>query len=248
MLTEVSGDEWNEWREYIRSVLALGESLQRVSSFGLLDVDDIDEQVNVLGHAAVGAVHSSDEKSTLELLLVSDDLGISSVARHFGREAVNTQAILTELLRSEAITPDQYSCWIERLISLNYRHVRVSPRDIVLRLEENQFVTTDGSRAMIRTLEAPDCSEDSAVTVAVSALNLLATRAPIRQTDLILWRMLSALRHGREMSVVLLKFRERVSSELASLPVTRDHFIRTIDSFIASNSWTVNFLTSERDH
>ena len=245
-LTEVSDDEWNEWCEHIRSILDLAESFHRISSFGLLDVDDVDEQIELLTHAGVGVVYSRDEESKSQSPLVSDDLGMSGVARYLKRGVVNTQTILEELLRSEVITPDQYACWIERLIMLNYRNVRVRPRDIFLRLEKSQYVTTEETRAMIKVLEAPDCSEDCAIAVAASVVNLLATRAPIRQTDLILWTILAALRHGREMGIVLLKFRERVSSELASTPIIRDHAIRTIESFIASNSWTVNSLMSGR--
>ena len=161
---------------------------------------------------------------------------------------MNTQTILEDLLSSELITSDEYACWIERLIMLNYRNVRVSARDIFLRLQKSQYVTTEGTRAMIKVLEAPDCAEDCAVVVAASLVVLLATRAPIRQTDLILWTILAALRHGREMGIVLLKFRDKVHSALASKPTIRDHVIRTIESFIASNSWTVKSLMSGGGH
>ena len=74
---------------------------------------------------------------------------------------MNTQAILQELRRSQVITDEQYSAWVERMVLLNYHFVRLEHEDIVRRLEANSYITTDGTRAMLTTLEGPECSEDS---------------------------------------------------------------------------------------
>ncbi len=163
--TEMPDSYLIQRREYLNSVLSLAESFEIVAAYGLLDSDDFETLVEVLTPAAVGAVYASDSQSMDGLVLLSDDLGLSNFARSLGKNAVNTQAVIWELYRSNLITGESYSSLIEQLLLLNYWFVRVNADDILRRLEANGFLTTPGVHAMLKTLEGPDCSEDSAVLV-----------------------------------------------------------------------------------
>ena len=154
----------------------------------------------MLTGAGVGAVYASDEQPANRLVLVSDDLGLANFARSVGVGAVNTQSVLEDLREQDAITDEAYSQWIERLALLNYWFLRVSAEDIVRRLETNAYGTTEGTRAMLRTLEGQDCSEDQAIAVASQVITSLAGRALPKQMDFILLAVLATLRSGREMS------------------------------------------------
>ena len=156
------------------------------------------------------------------------------VARSVGVGAVNTQSVLEDLREQDAITEEAYSQWIERLALLNYWFVRVSAEDIVRRLETNAYGTTEGTRAMLRTLEGPDCSEDRAIAVASQVITSLAGRALPKQMDFILLAVLATLRNGREMSPVLWRFREVLDESLLSVlsPTSRHRLLQTADIYI----------------
>ena len=156
-LTELSEEDWTSRLEYFQSVLGFAESLERIASYRVLDpnTEDFENLADVLTRAGAGWVRAGDEQTTDKLLLVSDDVGLSSVAHSLGIDAVNMQAVLEELRRSEVITDEAYSSWIERLVLLSYWFVRIDPQDIVRRLEVNGYTTTDGTWAMLRTLEGP---------------------------------------------------------------------------------------------
>ena len=231
-LAPVPDKHWANWQEFLQSVLQLAESFERVPSYRMLDVEDIEGHIAALTETGVGAVYAGDEHPSAKLLLVSDDLVLSIYARSRGIDAVNTQAVLSELHRSKLIADEAYSVWVEWLALLNYRFVRVRPVDIVRRLEANGFVTTPGTRAMLRTLEGPDCTEDSAVSVGAEIIAALAGRAPPVQMELILSLVLATLQRGRKASPVLLKFRDEVASRLNLALPTRNRILHTVNLYI----------------
>ena len=230
-LAEVPETHWMIWREFLQSILQLAESFERVPSYRMLDVGDIDGPIAAFTETGVGAAYASDEDQSARLLLVSDDLVLSVFARSTGMDAVNTQAILVELRRSNVITDELYSSFIERLASLNYTPVLVRPEEIIRSLEANGYATTDGTRAMLRMLEGPGCPEDSAVMVGAEVVTALAKIAPPGQVELVLVAVLVALRRGREVGLVLHKFRRAIESKLKLAPLRRDHILQTMNHY-----------------
>ena len=228
-LSEMDEAEWTNHREYLRSVLEFAESLERVASYPLLTTDDSERFNDLLTMAGAGAVFAGDEQPATGPLLVCDDLGLSQVARSLGVHAVNTQAVLQELHGSNVVTDEEYSTWVERLVLMNYWFVRVSPTDVLQRLDASGYMTTDGIRAMLGTLQGPDCSEDSAIGVAAEVLVELAGKAPHQQVGLLLDLVVAALRHGRETSPVLLKFRGEIASRPTLTPLTHGWLLGAID-------------------
>ena len=231
-LAEVPDTHWTNWQAFLQSVLQLAESFERIPSYRMLDVEDIESHIAALTETGVGAVYAGDEHSSAKLLLVSDDLVLSIYARSTGIGATNTQAVLSELHRSNLIADEGYSVWVEWLALLNYRFVRIGPLDIVRRLEANGYVTTPGTRAMLRTLEGPDCTVDSAVSVGAEVIAALAGRAPPEQMELILSLVLATLQRGRKASPVLLKFRDEIASRLNLALPTRNRIVQAINLYI----------------
>ena len=145
---------------------------------------------------------------------------------------MNTQAILQELHRTNEISADTYSSYVEQLALLNYGFLRITAKDIIRRLEASSYVTTEGTRAMLRTLEGPDCSEDSAVSVGTDLIASIAGKAPPEQTDVLVEVVIAMLRRGRNTGQVLLKFRDKIASDLALAPFSSDQILRTVDLYI----------------
>ena len=236
MMTEVSEGAWKEWIEYIRSVLELAESFERTASYRLLDADDSSQLFDTLTGAGAGAVFAGSEQSVAKLLLVSDDLALSSVARSFGINAVNTQAVLEELERSDVITGDEYSSMVGRLAQLNYWFVRVGTDDILRSLEASGYATTGASLAMFKTLQGPYCDPGSAVSVAADVVIGLLDKAMYEQLELILSMAMAALRHDRVARPILLQFRNRIASGLTLSLRARAQILRTVDVYIHTSS------------
>ena len=232
-LTEVSDDVWIERQEYVQSVLEFAESLDLIAAYPLLDAaDDPAYLAETLTYAGVGAVFAGDEQPATGQILVCDDLGLSKVARSLGKDVVNTQALLYDLLRTRIITVEEHSSFIEKLVLLNYWFVRVGPDDIVRRLEANGYMTSKGTRAMLKTLEDPDCSEDSAVRVGAEVIIALAGNIPHHQLELILAAVIASLKQGREGSMVLQRFRNEISERFAITPHLQLQILQSIDLYI----------------
>ena len=230
--SEVSDQEWLEWRSYVQSVLEFAKSFNVIPAYRLLEADDPTILVETLTHAGVGAIFADDEQPAPGQALISDDLALSRVARSFGIDAVNTQALLHELLRAGTITDEKYSACIEKLVLLNYWFVRVGPDDIVRRLAANSYMTSEGFWAMLKTLEDPDCLENSAVRVGAGVIVGLAGNAPFQQVELILPAVMSALKQGRVGDLVLRRFRNEVTGRLAGTPHLRLQILQFIDIYI----------------
>ena len=231
-MTEMSNDDSTRWQNYVCSILQFAESFERVAAYHLLDTDDVEKLMDVLTPAGAGAVYAGDEHSTARLVLVSDDLGLSNLARFVGTDSVNTQAVLRELHCSNGLSDEEYSSLIERLVLLNYKFVQVRAEDIVRRLEANGYMTTDGTRAMLKTLEGPDCSEESAVTVGAQVVTELAGRAPPQQLHLLLSVVVATIQRGRAPRPVLLRFRNAIADALVLDPVMRHQLLPTVDFYI----------------
>ena len=231
-LLEISADDGAKWQEFVTAILVFAESFERVPSYPLLKAEEADKLVNALTRAGAGTIYAGDDVNETPLVLVSDDLFLAEFARLVGIGSVNTQAILGELLRSNVITADAYSQWIERLALLNYRLVSVSVEDIARRLGASGYITTDGTRAMLRTLQGPYCSEVSAASVAAGVVASLVGTVPLPQIQMILSVLIAELRSGRVMSTVMERFRSELMARLAHAPLYREQILKTVDLHI----------------
>ena len=231
-LTEMTEEVWEERKAYARSVLELANSFERIPSYSILDADDPKWVIDRLTPGGAGAVFAGDEQSEVRPILISDDLPLSNVARLLGLGAGNSQVLLMELLRSNFISEVEYSSKIEELVLMNYWFVWISAQDILRRLEANGYQTTPGTRAMLKTLGGPGCTEDTAASVGAEVIANLAMRSLIsQQLNLLLISVLEAIRHGRRTDRVISKFEAEIETRLALVPLQCDWILRTVDFY-----------------
>lgn len=238
-LTETTEDGWKERRAYAYAVLELAESLERIPTYPILSADEPEKTIDVLTPTGAGAVYSGDEQSEDRPILTSDDLLQSTWARSLGVRAVNSQALLIELLHSNVISTEEYSSKIEELVLMNYWGVRIRAEDILWSLEANGYQTSPGTRAMLTTLSGPDCPEDTAAYEGAEVIATLAkAKGPLvqQQFDLLLTSVLAAIRHGRHTDLVLLKFKAEIAEKLTLAPLQYDWILQAVDLYMQIRS------------
>ena len=231
--TEITDDAWKERQAYALSVLGLAESLERIPSYPMLQADEPDRSIDVLTLAGAGAIYAGDEQSQVTPVLVSDDLVQTQVAHSLGLKALNSQAMLVELLRSDVITAEEYSSRVEQLVLMNYWFVRIRAEDILRRLETNGYQTTPGIQAMLRTLWGPDCIEDAAASIGAEIIATVAKGSLIEQRlDLLLSSVLAAIRRGRHTNQVLFKFKAEIAARLPLAPLQCARILQAVDLYM----------------
>ena len=231
---ELSDDEWAKQAGFARSLLELAESLEAMPSYPVLDAepDTLEVFKDALGDTGVAAIFAGGEDPRGRPLLVSDDLGLATLASVFGTEAVNTQAVLLELRRSGELTDEQYSASVARIAQMHYRFVRVEPADIHRLLEANGYMTDDASRALIATLEGPECSLESAVRVVSTLIAAIGLQQPPTES-FIVPALLATLHRGREMTTALWECRTEIDRLLGPNPPVNARVVSLVDQWIA---------------
>ena len=231
--TEIPEIVWKERQAYALSVLELAESFERIPSYPMLAANEPEMTIDVLTLAGAGAVYSGVGQSEVSPVLISDDLVQSHVARSLGLGAVNSQAILMELRRSDVITAGEYSLRIEQLVLMNYWFVRISAGDILRSLESSGYQTTPGTQAMLRTLWGPDCPEDVAASIGAEVVASLAKGPLIQQhLDLLLSSVVAAIRRGRHTNQVLLKFKTEIAERLKLAPLQCARLLEAVNLYM----------------
>ncbi len=223
-MVEMSEEGWSQHQDFARAVLSLAESFEPIASYPELDVagDDIEEFSGWVTEAGVGAIFAGGEEEEARPLLVSDDLGLANLARSLGVEAVNTQAVLRELRRTGELADQEYSSLVAKIAVLNYRFLHVDTADILQLLEANGFQTDEGTRALLKTLRGPECSQESAVSVVADLVAALSLKGlPEQQETLLVSVLLGNLHHGRETTTVLEDCLRNLKARLALAPTAQ---------------------------
>ena len=183
--------------------------------------------------AGVSSIFAGGEDPEDRPLLISDDLGLANLARGFGVEAVNTQAVLQELRRVGELTGQEYSSLIARLAALNYRFLQVETADILRLLEASGFLADERTRALLSTLEGPGCTPESAVSVVAGLIAALALRSlPEHQEPLLVPALLGHLRHGRETTTVLEDCLKELRLRLELAPLAQARISSLVTQYI----------------
>ena len=131
----------------MESVHGLADSLERIPSYPLLDANQPEGLIDALTMVGAGAVLAGDRLPIAKQVLVSDDRLQSDIARSLGVGTVNTQLLLFELARTDVITYEEYSSYVEKLAQMNYWYVRIGPQDILYLLEASHYRITEGIRS-----------------------------------------------------------------------------------------------------
>ena len=243
-IVEMPDEVWREWQEYVASVLKLAESFERIPSYGILRTEDVEDVVATLTEVEAGAIYAGGPDPNDGQILVADDLLLSDIALLLEVHSVNTQGVLLELLRSGVIAETEYSSFVEQLVLIGYKFVRLRASDFQCRLDESGYTTNDGIRAMLTTLQGPDCTEDSAIYIGVSIITFLLEKEKFQQAGLILPFVMEQLCEGRGPVNVLAKFRNALASspDLQLMPFRREQLLREIDWYIQARMR--NLITS----
>ena len=198
-IVEMPDEAWGEWQKYVESVFKLTESFERIPSYGILRTEDVEDVVATLTEVEAGAIYAGDVAPTDGQILVADDLMLSDIALLMGVPTVNMQGVLLDLLSSGAIEEDDYSSFVENLVMLGYKFIRIRESDLHSRLEDSGYMTTEGTRAMLATLQGPDCTVDSAVYISVSVIAFLLENGHFQQAGLILPFVMEQICKGRDV-------------------------------------------------
>jgi hypothetical protein len=180
-----------------------------------------------LGRAALAAVLLAKDCGAL---LYSDDFVLRAVARNtWGVAGVWSQSLIRDLLRTKAISDDQYHQSVIRLAQRNYQFVSTTDQDYIWALRQDGMKVTSAFLRALRALEGPDCTEDSAIFAVGSLLRDVWLEAETRATrQLVLDACVSALKHGRHPFVVLSKLEARMQRLLIMHPEAFSEVARSI--------------------
>ena len=234
-LVEMSSEKWEDYQNFVCSVLSLAESFDPITSYPELDVDSevIEQLSELITDAGVGSIFAGGENPDDRPLLVSDDFGLANLAREIGVDAVNMQGVLRELLRSEVLTQDEYSRFVVCLVMLNYQFVQVNSTDIFTLLEGNGYWTDEGMLALFATLEGPECSQVSAIAVVAELIAKLAQQGlGLPQETLLVSLLLGHLHRGREATTALWDCLEKLEVKLAHAPSDQTRIKLLVMQFI----------------
>ncbi|MYB42498.1 MAG: tetratricopeptide repeat protein [Chloroflexi bacterium] len=235
VLLEVSDQEWADRQEFARSLLEFASSFETIASYPVLDVepDHLEALADLVTQSGVGALYAGDEAAPERPLLVSDDLGLANLTRALGGEAVNTQAVLLELHRERILTDMEYSGLIARLAQLGYRFVRLDAEDILRLLEANGYMTDEATRALLATIEDPECSNESAVSVTAELIAALSARGlPQQQETLLISVILGHLHGGRRTTRALYECLSQLEIRLGHVPTVRGRVLASVTDYI----------------
>ena len=235
VLLEVSEQEWAGRQEFAQSLLEFASSFEPIASYPVLDVqpDHLEALADAVTQAGVGAIFAGDESTPERPLLVSDDLGLANLIRALGAEAVNTQAVLLELHRESILTDMEYSGLISRLAQLGYRFVRLDAEDILRLLEANGYITDEATRALLATIEDPECSNESAVSVTAELIAALGARGlPQQQETLLISVILGHLHGGRRTTQALYECLSQLDIRLRNAPTVRMRVLAPVGDYI----------------
>ena len=129
------------------------------------------------------------------------------------------------------------TCWdatlIARLARLNYRFVRVDAADILRLLEANGYITDEATRALLATIEDPECSDESAVSVTAGLISELARRGlPPQRETMLVTVLLGYLHRWRQASTALEDCAIEIGVQLQSTPQVRERIRALVLDYI----------------
>ena len=231
--TELPQGEWIRRQGYAESVLELADSLERIPSYLLLGADEPEELMDALTPAGAGAVLAGDKLPMAKQVLASDDRLQSDIARSLGVGTVNTQLLLFELARTDVITYEEYSSYVEELARMNYWYVHIGPKDILQRLEASHYRITEGIRSLLKSLQGPDCPEEAAASVAAEIIASIAKKSLLQHLgEQLLSLLISEMRTGRHSNQVLIEFKREIAVKLNLAPLQRDRILQMVDLYM----------------
>jgi hypothetical protein len=180
-----------------------------------LTPDIRDKVYEMLGEISAEAILLAKEHNAL---LLAEELVIRSVA--YGEHSLlsmTTQELLRMRRDSNRISQKDYDLHTVKLLSLNYRGLRIEPSQLMVALEEAKYAVvspfTNATQILI------DSEEDSAILVAVKFFKTAYLNVSVKESrDQAIIHIMNAITEKRDKRIVALKILYPIDVEFHLLP------------------------------
>jgi tetratricopeptide (TPR) repeat protein len=168
---DVSADEARRIRAALDQATEFVERHAIVTGLSAqLNADD-QKRAQLLGEPGVRTLLLACEKS---LPVLTDDKAFAELGRQlYATTAVNTQAVLAHLVSKGLLERPRYDRAVVKLVHAGYTHVMVDARQIFQTMVEQAFQITPQVSSVLRSIEAPTTSVESAARVTAEILKML---------------------------------------------------------------------------
>lgn len=168
---DVSGDEAQRIRAALDQATEFVERHAIVTGLSAQLTADDDKYPQLLGDPGIRALLLAREKS---LPVLTDDKAFAEIGRQlYATIGVNTQAVLVHLVRTGSLDRLRYDRAIVKLVHAGYTHVMVDAQQIFQTMAEHAFQITPQLSIVLRSIESPTTSVESAARVTADTLKLL---------------------------------------------------------------------------
>jgi hypothetical protein len=230
MLIHKEGEQFIRTEVTAEDTARVGEALNKMVAFveercqlAGLQTAPSNADLEVSQKVGIHNLHTALLGKEIGMPVLSDDKPLAEVMRLMhGTAYINTQSVLQHLLRTRAISDDEYLRHIHTLLLCGYTYVRLRPQDFFATLVKDSFNLTAIVRAVLQMLEAPETTLDSAVQVGAWLLgSVFLDSIPIETKRNIGMYILQCVTQRHERRFVLVRIRALLRNRLERLAVVQ---------------------------
>jgi hypothetical protein len=168
---DVSADEARGIRAALDQATEFVERHAIVTGLSSQLTADDQKHVQLLGEPGVRTLLLAREKS---LPMLTDDKAFGELGRQlYATTGVNTQAVLAHLVGKGLLDRPRYDRAVVKRVHAEYTHVMVDAQQIYQTMAEQAFQITRQVSSVLRSIEAPTTSVESAARVTAEILKML---------------------------------------------------------------------------
>lgn len=168
---DVSADEARRIRAALDQATEFVERHAIVTGLSAQLTADDEKYGQLLGEPGIRTLLLAREKS---LPVLTDDKAFAELGRQlYATRAVNTQAVLAHLVGNGSLDRPRYDRAVVKLVHAGYTHVMVDAQQIFQTMAEHAFQITPQLSSVLRSIELPATSVESAARVTADTLKLL---------------------------------------------------------------------------
>lgn len=168
---DVSADEARRIRAALDQATEFVERRAIVTGLSAQLTADDEKYAQLLGEPGIRTLLLARDRS---LPVLTDDKAFGELGRQLhATTAINTQAVLLHLLRTGSLDRLRYDRAVVKLVHAGYTHVMVDAQQIFQTMSEHAFQITPQLSSVLRSIESPTTSVESAAHVTADTLKLL---------------------------------------------------------------------------
>lgn len=228
---ERTADQRRDGRETTERVLErlkrAGDILPHTSLIELRQ-DEVEKLLRRLGETSLATLLVAEQKGAA--FLADDVITRRTGYAKWQLPSVDTQGVLLHLRRKGSIDENDYLSAIQKLSNIGYRFLRVTAGDLFTILKREGFSITTGIQRLFRTLEGPDCNDDSSVHIITELIVRLYDEVILpANVALVVDFLCFAHSAGRDAAASMKMLKRIASSALRSRPRALAEVIGTCD-------------------